>query len=218
MDRAPPFYPTSEVLRIHPDWPLLRPRTPTEHSESEWTAYSRTSSRSSSYLDVSNAALHSRPNWPFPARTSSLGSHLTGDGYSGSINTSWGNPPNLTSAFDSDSEDEDDKPRRLVRKLKKKTSSSKSVVDRRIFTRSVDEETHSLSQDQRSGKDSARHYCRKVSIHTTNRMPLRILICKQWSLFLPKMPKSISKSEKPKSDKNLDARRSSRRFFYSENS
>ncbi|KAI9857673.1 MAG: hypothetical protein M1813_008093 [Trichoglossum hirsutum] len=199
MERAPPFYPTSEVLRIHPDWPLLRPRTPAEYSESEWTAYSRASSRSSSYQDISNSASHSRPNWPFPTRTSSLASHLTGDGYLSSIHGSWGNPPNLTSAFDSDSEDEDDKPRRLVRKLRKKSSSPKGGVDRHVFMRSVDEETHSLSQGQHSGKDSARHSSRK------------------WSIFLPKIPKSTSKSEKQKSDKNLDARRSSPRFFYAEN-
>jgi hypothetical protein len=167
MDRTPPFYPTSEVLRMHPDWPLLRPRTPPRRSESEWTAYSRTSSRSSSYNDMSNDAPHSRPNWPFPTRTSSLASHLAGDGYAGSLGEApWRNPPNLTSAFDSDSEDEDDKPRRLARKLKKKSSSPKDGVDRHIFLRSVDEETHSLSQSQHSSKDPTIHRSRKVSIYT----------------------------------------------------
>ena len=164
MDRAPSFYPTSEVLRIHPDWPLLRPRTPPVHSESDWSEYSRTSSRTSSYHDISNDLPHNRPNWPFPARSSSLGYHLACNGYAGSIHEApWRSPPNLTSAFDSDSEDEDDKPRRLVRKLKKKSSPTKGTVDRHRFMRPADDETRSLSQSTHSRKDSTMHGSRKVS-------------------------------------------------------
>ncbi|KAH0543076.1 hypothetical protein FGG08_002589 [Glutinoglossum americanum] len=219
MDRAPSFYPTSEVLRMHPDWPLLRPRTPQEQSESEWTAYSRTSSRSSSYHDMSNDAPPDRPNWPFPTRTSSLACHPAGDGYAGSIHeVPWRSPPNLTSAFDSDSEDEDDKPRRLVRRLRKKSSSPKSGVDRPIFMRSVDEESRSLSQGQHGRKDSAAHGSRKVSIPTAvpdSCMSPHILMPEQWSILLPRMSKSNPKSEKkPKSDKNSGARKSTPRFLY----
>ncbi|KAI9779810.1 MAG: hypothetical protein M1839_007123 [Geoglossum umbratile] len=198
MDRTPSFYPTSEVLRMHPDWPLLRPRTPPVHSESEWTEYSRTSSRTSSYYDISSDPSPNRPNWPFPARSSSLGSHLAGNGYAGSLHeVPWRSPPNLISAFDSDSEDEDDKPRRLVRKLKKKSSPTKAAVDRHRIIRPADDETHSLSQGQHGSKDSTIHGSRK------------------WSILLPKMSKSNPKPEKKsKSDKNLDSRKARARFFY----
>ncbi|KAI9769355.1 MAG: hypothetical protein M1840_004056 [Geoglossum simile] len=200
MDRAPSFYPTSEVLRMHPDWPLLRPRTPPVHSESEWTEYSRTSSRTSSFHDTSNDLPDDRPNWPFPARSSSLGYHLVGSGYVGSLHeTAWRSPPNLTSAFDSDSEDEDDKPRRLVRKLKKKSSPTKAAVDRHRSMRPADEDTHSLSQGTHSRKDSTMHGSRK------------------WSILLPRMSKSNPKPEKKsKSDKDLDSRKPGAKFFYNQ--
>jgi hypothetical protein len=165
MDRTPSFYPTSEVLRMHPDWPLVRPRTPPAHPESDWTEYSRTSSRTSSYYDMSSEPSPNRPHWPFPARSSSLGSHLAGNGYVGSLHeVPWRSPPNLISAFDSDSEDEDDKPRRLVRKLKKKSSPTKVAVDRHRIIRPADDETHSLSQGRHGSKDSTMHGSRKVNI------------------------------------------------------